>query len=340
MVGSKSPRFSSWYGPHAHPAAFRIVLAQDEDKKFDVHDTREFDLALDSKFPIGRASKNMSKGYLLPAKHNIYIDSPVVSREHATLSANASSGTPQVYITDTSSMHGTLVNGTLLVPNTPKQLSNGDKLQFGVSVNRGDSKSSLSLLPYTNWTSTKSFAGFFLAYEYTFKAELAASLSQRQSQKTRNSILPRQAVAVNWTRLFSTNPMPIQSNPRRMLRILWHTWRKTMRSIVLLMVANHMWRMGMPLTASLTARWRAMLQAPLVLLATPRYPQSTIMVLNTSRNPPSPNNSRQHPPIKTAPQPRFQHLLIHCRSSRRRQPSLSTVETLRITLSMKCQVNR
>ncbi|KAH6621886.1 hypothetical protein C7974DRAFT_397295 [Boeremia exigua] len=130
---------------------FRIVLRQEAG--FDIHHTREFDLALDSKFAIGRASKNLSKGYLLPAKHNVYIDSPVVSREHAILTANSSTGTPQVFITDTKSMHGTYVNGTPLVPNAPKQLSSGDQLQFGVNVNRNES--------------------YFMAYRYTFNAELS-----------------------------------------------------------------------------------------------------------------------------------------------------------------------
>lgn len=139
MVGSKCDHVSRRYLSRANPAAFRVVLKQDEG--YDVHDVREFDVTLGSKFAIGRASKNTSKGYLLPAKHNVYIDSPVISREHAILTANASSGTPKVYITDTKSMHGTFVNGTPLVPNTPKQLSNGDKLQFGINVNRNESES-------------------------------------------------------------------------------------------------------------------------------------------------------------------------------------------------------
>lgn len=138
MVGSERTNVSRLYPSHDNSVAFRIVLKQEEG--FDIHDTREFYVALDTKFAIGRASKNMSKGYLLPAKHNVFIDSPVVSREHAILTVNASTGIPQVYITDTKSMHGTFVNGIQLVPDTPKQLSNGDKLQFGVSVNRGDSK--------------------------------------------------------------------------------------------------------------------------------------------------------------------------------------------------------
>ncbi|KZM18890.1 uncharacterized protein EKO05_0010390 [Ascochyta rabiei] len=132
-------------------STFRIVLTQDEG--YDVHNTREFDVALGSKFTIGRASKNTSKGHLLPAKHNVYIDSPVVSREHAILTANTATGAPHVYVTDTKSMHGTFVNGTPLVPDTPKQLSNGDKLQFGVNVCRNDC--------------------YFVAYKYTFRAELS-----------------------------------------------------------------------------------------------------------------------------------------------------------------------
>ncbi|KAF3035349.1 hypothetical protein E8E12_007245 [Didymella heteroderae] len=131
-------------------STFHVVLRQEEG--YDAHQTREFNLELDSKFAIGRASKNISKGYLLPAKNNVYIDSPVVSREHAILTANATSGTPQVYITDTKSMHGTYVNGTPLVPHAPRHLLNGDKLQFGVNVNRNES--------------------YFVAFRYTFNAEL------------------------------------------------------------------------------------------------------------------------------------------------------------------------
>ncbi|KAF1931236.1 uncharacterized protein M421DRAFT_417889 [Didymella exigua CBS 183.55] len=132
-------------------SAFHIVLRQEEG--YDAHQTREFDLELNSEFAIGRASKNISKGYLLPAKNNVYIDSPVVSREHAILTANVISGTPQVYITDAKSMHGTHVNGTPLVPHTPKRLFNGDRLQFGVNVNRNES--------------------YFVAFQYTFNAELS-----------------------------------------------------------------------------------------------------------------------------------------------------------------------
>ncbi|KAJ4991573.1 fha domain protein [Stagonosporopsis vannaccii] len=160
MTGSTWSSISSLYHARADLAAFRIVLRQDEG--FDVLDTREFDLALHSKFAIGRASKNQAKGNLLPARHNVYIDSPVVSREHAILTADAASGSPHVYLTDTKSMHGTYVNGTPLVPHEAKRLSNGDKLQFGVNVNRNES---------TELTDDRR-AGYFVAYKYTFSADL------------------------------------------------------------------------------------------------------------------------------------------------------------------------
>ncbi|OSS43911.1 hypothetical protein B5807_11407 [Epicoccum nigrum] len=130
---------------------FRILLNQES--SLDVHDTREFNLDLGKKLVIGRASKNSSKGHLMPAKHNIYIDSPVVSREHATLSANLATGTPHVFVTDTRSMHGTFVNETALVPFVPRQLSSGDKLRFGINVNRNEN--------------------YYVAYNYTFNAELS-----------------------------------------------------------------------------------------------------------------------------------------------------------------------
>jgi hypothetical protein len=113
------------------------VILRDIDG-FEGFHAREFDLALGSKFPIGRASKNNTKKELMPASTNAYIDSPVISREHAVLSANTDSGAPNVFITDAGSMHGTLVNGERLTAHTPKKLSSGDKLQFGIDVNRND----------------------------------------------------------------------------------------------------------------------------------------------------------------------------------------------------------
>jgi hypothetical protein len=69
--------------------AFRVVLRDAEG-----HDglgSREFDLPLNTTFPIGRSSRNNTKRELMPAKHNAYIDSPVISRDHALLSLLPSS---------------------------------------------------------------------------------------------------------------------------------------------------------------------------------------------------------------------------------------------------------
>jgi hypothetical protein len=116
--------------------AFRVVL-RDVDG-YEGFDAREFDLVLGSTFPIGRASKNTTKKELMPSATNAYIDSPVISREHAVLSANTDSGAPSVFITDAGSMHGTMVNGERLTAEIPRKLSSGDKLQFGIDVNRND----------------------------------------------------------------------------------------------------------------------------------------------------------------------------------------------------------
>jgi pSer/pThr/pTyr-binding forkhead associated (FHA) protein len=78
---------------------------------------------------------------LAPATHNAYINSAVISREHAFFSANTDSGLPEVFITDKASMHGTMVNQQRLEANTPKRLSPGDEIQFGIDVNRNEGTS-------------------------------------------------------------------------------------------------------------------------------------------------------------------------------------------------------
>ncbi|KAL6707273.1 hypothetical protein ACN47E_004261 [Coniothyrium glycines] len=136
---------------------FRIAL-RDVVQGYDPLNTREFDLPLDStRYPIGRASNNAAKRDLAPAANNAFIDSPVVSREHAVLFANSTSGTPHVYISDCKSMHGTSVNGLVLAPNRPYMLENGDELQFGVDVNRNEE--------------------FFVARKYKFEARYVPGFS-------------------------------------------------------------------------------------------------------------------------------------------------------------------
>ena len=119
--------------------AFRIVLR--DVKRYDTYETREFDLSLNSTFPIGRASSNVSKKELMAAPHNAYIDSPVISRQHALLSANSTNGVPEVYLSDQGSMHGTILNGKRLTAKTPTKLKYGDEIQFGTDVNRNEGMS-------------------------------------------------------------------------------------------------------------------------------------------------------------------------------------------------------
>lgn len=156
------------------PLAFRVVLRDIKDH--DTFETREFDLPLNSTLPIGRASKNVAKHELTPAAHNAFIDSPVISREHAILSANTSSGTPQVYISDCASMHGTWLNGNKLQPSAPAELSHGDLLQFGVDVNRNDGMSTprpSRVLPHhDNEADAIPTTEFYTARYYNFEAQL------------------------------------------------------------------------------------------------------------------------------------------------------------------------
>ncbi|KAF1830864.1 hypothetical protein BDW02DRAFT_558056 [Decorospora gaudefroyi] len=139
----------------ADPPVFRIVLR--DLKRYDTYETREFDLPMNSTFPIGRSSKNATKRDLIPGPDNAFIDSPVISREHAELSANANSGRPEVYISDSNSMHGTFLNGHRLQPCIPSKLNYGDLLQFGSDVNRNEE--------------------YFVARTYTFESQLARPFS-------------------------------------------------------------------------------------------------------------------------------------------------------------------
>ncbi|OCK87434.1 uncharacterized protein K441DRAFT_356905 [Cenococcum geophilum 1.58] len=122
---------------------------------------RKILLTPNSKISIGRASKNAYKN-LRSSPSNAFIDSPVVSRDHAIISANSSCGVrdptpshvlhptnlfhqiPTVYIRDSGSMHGTLVNKVRLEKSKDHQLKNGDILQFGTDVHRDNGELSRS----------------------------------------------------------------------------------------------------------------------------------------------------------------------------------------------------
>ncbi|KAF2020284.1 hypothetical protein BU24DRAFT_490066 [Aaosphaeria arxii CBS 175.79] len=99
---------------------------------------RTFIITPSTTVPIGRSSKNTIKN-LMPAADNAYIDSPVISRDHARLSVSAPFypfDTPGVYIADNGSMHGTYLNGSRLPRHELQRLHDGDVLRFGDNVVR------------------------------------------------------------------------------------------------------------------------------------------------------------------------------------------------------------
>ncbi|ORY11689.1 hypothetical protein BCR34DRAFT_316310 [Clohesyomyces aquaticus] len=96
---------------------------------------RKLLLGPNTRIPIGRSSKSAHKN-LFATVDNLYIDSPVISREHAVLSSDTSLGIPEVYIKDKGSMHGTTVNQMLLPSDREHKLNNGDTVQFGADVMR------------------------------------------------------------------------------------------------------------------------------------------------------------------------------------------------------------
>ncbi|KAH6722284.1 hypothetical protein BKA61DRAFT_568823 [Leptodontidium sp. MPI-SDFR-AT-0119] len=97
----------------------------------------ERSLTLNSKnnsIPVGRASKSVTKG-ILGAADNAWFDSPVMSRNHATIEFNSEDMT--VTIQDIGSMHGTYLNDFELPKDTPTVINDGDVVVFGAEVRRG-----------------------------------------------------------------------------------------------------------------------------------------------------------------------------------------------------------
>lgn len=104
---------------------------------------------------VGRASKVETKG-LVSLPDNAWFLSPVVSRQHAEISANFDdkvsnravitvrgillTNSQKVMIQDLGSLHGTFVNGekARLLKGEPRELKDGDKVQLGVSIYRGN----------------------------------------------------------------------------------------------------------------------------------------------------------------------------------------------------------
>ncbi|KAF2249679.1 hypothetical protein BU26DRAFT_287315 [Trematosphaeria pertusa] len=135
------------------PAEATVEVTLRSSDGLDGFEERRFTIRPHATVNVGRASKNTQKPNLMMAADNAFIDSPVVSREHAVLSTDTATPTPSVLLTDSGSMHGTMVNGEKLEPRKPLKLSNGDVLQFGIDVTRNES--------------------FYVARKYTFESHVA-----------------------------------------------------------------------------------------------------------------------------------------------------------------------
>ncbi|KAF2267762.1 hypothetical protein CC78DRAFT_47188 [Lojkania enalia] len=115
------------------PPAIEITLRSIDG--LDEFDERKILLTPGSRIAVGRSSKDARK-QLQQGPDNAYIDSPVISRSHAIISADTGLSRPLVLLKDTGSMHGTMVNNKPLLRHTEHELANGDMIQFGVNVVR------------------------------------------------------------------------------------------------------------------------------------------------------------------------------------------------------------
>ncbi|KAJ5574052.1 uncharacterized protein N7459_008479 [Penicillium hispanicum] len=98
--------------------------------------TRSFTLSNDKSYiPIGRSSKREVKSRI-PAKDNGWFDSRVMSRDHAELSLHPEKKI--ICLSDYGSTHGTWLNNVKLISGEATPLLEGDIIQFGVDVERGD----------------------------------------------------------------------------------------------------------------------------------------------------------------------------------------------------------
>lgn len=118
----------------------RVTLALEQGD--DAYDTRVIAFEeTGGSMQVGRASKTERK-QLLAAKDNLWISNPVISREHAVLSAVKDDVVDKLvaYLEDEKSSHGTFVNQRDIKGKGKVKLLDGDKVQFGDHVVRGADK--------------------------------------------------------------------------------------------------------------------------------------------------------------------------------------------------------
>ncbi|KPI35749.1 uncharacterized protein AB675_1305 [Cyphellophora attinorum] len=96
---------------------------------------------------VGRASSTLRTVDSAPMATNARFGSKVVSKVHATISAEPER--KKVYITDEGSMHGTYLNGKRLPEQVDHSVENGDVIKLGAPVDREGRKIALSSVTRT-----------------------------------------------------------------------------------------------------------------------------------------------------------------------------------------------
>ncbi|KAG5936032.1 hypothetical protein E4U53_000303 [Claviceps sorghi] len=103
-----------------------IFTSVEKGSKDDFLDRRILLTKNNTRIDIGRSTKRDAR--LAAKPNNGWLDSPVVSRNHAAVS---------VYIIDIGSLHGTYVNDSRVLKDQKRLLYSGDILRFGTSVQKG-----------------------------------------------------------------------------------------------------------------------------------------------------------------------------------------------------------
>lgn len=118
---------------------------------------------------VGRASKS-GETRLRAQPDNVWIESPIMSRDHATITMGDSKSNP-LHIIDSGSTHGTFVEDQRLEPRKEHGLSNWDKVVFGVPVLNGSRKLLYLFTRYPLLTAIETFHPKTFMVEYKFEEQ-------------------------------------------------------------------------------------------------------------------------------------------------------------------------
>ncbi|KAG5928611.1 hypothetical protein E4U42_000325 [Claviceps africana] len=118
--------------PHYKDEVQVIFTSVEKGSQDDFLDRRILLTKNNNKIDIGRSTKRDAR--LAARRNNAWFDSPVMSRNHARLTFSPQND--NISIMDIGSLHGTYVNNSRVAKNQTRQLSSGDILRFGTSVQK------------------------------------------------------------------------------------------------------------------------------------------------------------------------------------------------------------